>query len=218
MKLGESISRILVPHPILSEPTSIEILYTAYSGWLSSGLTQWRMDKVTISDSFGKTWVPLHPFSNPTHSNRSRSSICKKNLIQDSGIPVTLPLYPGECNLPGTFPKEAQDRVHDPNPLNLPLNLTTKVKNFIPTPVVRIGPEDLEKDYDKKKSPIPSTGTTITESSIPKKTGPVGPSTQSLYNQTHPKPASSKKSWSLCSNPTLTKSGDPMTPIRTNPR
>jgi hypothetical protein len=55
MKLGESISRILVPHPILSEPSSIQILYTAYSGWLSSGLTQWRMDKVTISDSFGKT-------------------------------------------------------------------------------------------------------------------------------------------------------------------
>ncbi|XP_063923579.1 uncharacterized protein LOC135137772 [Zophobas morio] len=134
MKLGESISRILVPHPILSEPTSIEILYTAYSGWLSSGLTQWRMDKVTISDSFGKT-----------------SSICKKNLILDSGIPVTLPLYPGECNLPGTFPKKAQDRVHDPNPLNLPLNLTTKVKNFIPTPVVRIGPEDLDKEYDKEK-------------------------------------------------------------------
>ncbi|EFA09964.1 uncharacterized protein LOC100142416 [Tribolium castaneum] len=135
MKLGESISRILVPHPILSEPTSVQILYTAYSGWLSSGLTQWRMDKITISDSFGKT-----------------SSVCKKNLILDSGVPVTLPLYPGECNLPGHYPKkEAEDRVHDPNPLNLPLN-ATKVKNFIPTPVVRIGPEDLEKEYKKAKS------------------------------------------------------------------
>lgn len=27
-------------------------------------------------------------------------SICKKGLVLDSGIPVTLPLYPGECNPP----------------------------------------------------------------------------------------------------------------------
>ncbi|KAH0809912.1 hypothetical protein GEV33_012880 [Tenebrio molitor] len=135
MKLGESISRILVPHPILSEPSSIQILYTAYSGWLSSGLTQWRMDKVTISDSFGKT-----------------SSVCKKNLVLDSGVPVILRLYPGECNLPGGYPKkEAQDRIHDSNPLNLPLNVSSNVKTFIPTPVVRIGPEDLEKEYKKDK-------------------------------------------------------------------
>lgn len=80
------------------------------------------------------------------------SSVCKKNLILDSGIPVTLPLYPGECNLPGVYPKkEAQDRAHNPNPLNLPLNATSKVKNFIPTPVVKIGPEDLEKEYKKEQ-------------------------------------------------------------------
>lgn len=62
MVLGESISRILVPHPILSQPTRIQILYTAYSGWLSSGLTQWRMDKVTLMDSFGKTYVSIFIF------------------------------------------------------------------------------------------------------------------------------------------------------------
>lgn len=55
MKLGQSISKIVVPHPILLEPTKIQIMYTAYSGWLSSGLTQWKIDKVTLSDSFGKT-------------------------------------------------------------------------------------------------------------------------------------------------------------------
>lgn len=55
LKLGESVSKILVPHPILAQPIKIEILYTAYSGWLSSGLTQWSMDKVTLMDSFGKT-------------------------------------------------------------------------------------------------------------------------------------------------------------------
>lgn len=125
MKLGESIERILVPHPILSEPTKIQILYTAYSGWLSSGLTQWRMDKVTLSDSFGKI-----------------SSVCKKNLILDSGVPVTLPLYPGECNLPGLYQKEAQDRVVQENPLNLP-PIITNTSKFTPTPVIRMGVEDL---------------------------------------------------------------------------
>lgn len=59
MKLGDSISKIVVLHPILSQPTKIEILYTAYSGWLSSGLTQWKIDKVTLMDSFGKMWVHL---------------------------------------------------------------------------------------------------------------------------------------------------------------
>lgn len=57
MKLGQSISKIVVPHPILAEPTKIQIMYTAYSGWLSSGLTQWKIDKVTLSDSFGKMYV-----------------------------------------------------------------------------------------------------------------------------------------------------------------
>ncbi|KAJ8960019.1 hypothetical protein NQ318_009455 [Aromia moschata] len=97
MTLGDSIARILVPHPILSQPTRIEILYTAYSGWLSSGLTQWRLDKVTLMDSFGKA-----------------SSVCKNNLILESGVPVILPLYPGNCNLPKeTFDFEAEDRLHD---------------------------------------------------------------------------------------------------------
>lgn len=29
-----------------------------------------------------------------------RSSICKKGLILNSGSPVILPLYPGDCNHP----------------------------------------------------------------------------------------------------------------------
>ncbi|XP_017771250.1 PREDICTED: uncharacterized protein LOC108558749 [Nicrophorus vespilloides] len=83
MKLGSSVSRIIVPHPILLEPGKIQVQYNAYSGWLTSGLTQWRIDKITLSDSFGRS-----------------SSVCKKNLVLESGVPVTLPLYPGECNLP----------------------------------------------------------------------------------------------------------------------
>ncbi|KAJ8928227.1 hypothetical protein NQ314_019174 [Rhamnusium bicolor] len=136
MKLGESISRILVPHPILSQPTRIEILYTAYSGWLSSGLTQWRLDKVTLMDSFGKM-----------------SSVCKKNLILESGVPVILPLYPGECNLPkDSFEDQAEDRVHniedeDKSPS---VNSTERESSFIPTQVVRVGLDD--KEYKKEKS------------------------------------------------------------------
>ncbi|XP_019760176.2 uncharacterized protein LOC109537746 isoform X2 [Dendroctonus ponderosae] len=81
MKLGESLSKIVVLHPILSQPTKIELLYTAYSGWLSSGLTQWKIDKVTLMDSFGKV-----------------SSMCKEALVLESGIPVTLSLHPNDCN------------------------------------------------------------------------------------------------------------------------
>lgn len=61
----------------------VQIKYTAYSGWISSGLVSWTIDKVAIVDSFGKTL-----------------SVCKKGLILESGRPVYLPLYPGECNIP----------------------------------------------------------------------------------------------------------------------
>lgn len=57
--------------------------YTAYSGWISSGLVSWSIDKVLIVDSFGKSL-----------------SVCKRGLLLESGHPVYLPLYPGECNIP----------------------------------------------------------------------------------------------------------------------
>ncbi|CAH1184971.1 unnamed protein product [Phyllotreta striolata] len=121
LKLGESISKILVPHPILGQPVKIEILYTAYSGWLSSGLIQWSIDKVTLMDSFGKT-----------------SSVCKKNLILQSGVPVLLPLYPGECNLPSET--EAQDRIQT----SLEPSNSSKRPDFIPTQVIKIGLNDTD--------------------------------------------------------------------------
>ncbi|XP_065173787.1 uncharacterized protein [Atheta coriaria] len=139
MRLGSMVSRIIVPHPILLEPTKIQILYNAYSGWLTSGLLQWRIDKITLSDSFGRS-----------------ASVCNKGLILDSGIPVVLPLYPGECNLPnspntphlGSNPNEEDD--------------IYKAKNsskFVPTPVVKSGSEveregtsSSSEDLDKKES------------------------------------------------------------------
>ncbi|XP_030768276.1 uncharacterized protein LOC115891834 isoform X2 [Sitophilus oryzae] len=131
MKLGESISRILVPHPILSQPTRIEILYTAYSGWLSSGLTQWKVDRVTLMDSFGKM-----------------SSICKKSVILESGTPVILPLYPGSCD-PDS---EAEDRMQEAENKYPGYGIRSDNKEdlgFVPTQVVKIGlkdPGESEKD------------------------------------------------------------------------
>lgn len=57
LHVGGSLSRILVPHPVMQEPRGVQLLYTAYSGWLSSGLARWSVDKVTLSDSFGKRYV-----------------------------------------------------------------------------------------------------------------------------------------------------------------
>lgn len=62
---------------------SRQIKYTAYNGWISSGLESWTIDKVSIIDSFGKIM-----------------SVCKKGLTLESDRPVYLPLYPGECNIP----------------------------------------------------------------------------------------------------------------------
>ncbi|XP_045475370.1 uncharacterized protein LOC123681176 [Harmonia axyridis] len=131
MVLGQSISKILVPHPILAEPTAIQVLYTAYSGWLSSGLTQWRMDKVTLSDSFGKI-----------------SSVCKKNLVLDSGIPVTLPLYPGECNVPkDVYYEETKNNVFDTNNTSYPPDTS----NFIPPQASKTSHEETKKRFQPDK-------------------------------------------------------------------
>lgn len=54
LKVGSPLARIAVPHPVLQEPKSVQITYTAYSGWISSGLASWSVDKVTLTDSFGK--------------------------------------------------------------------------------------------------------------------------------------------------------------------
>lgn len=54
LKVGEALSRIMVPHPVLQEPKKVQILYTAYSGWWSSGLNKWIIDKIILTDSFGK--------------------------------------------------------------------------------------------------------------------------------------------------------------------
>nr|CAD7449859.1 unnamed protein product [Timema bartmani] len=85
IKSGGSLTRMLVPHPILQDPSSVEVTYIAYSGWISSGLPSWDVNKVTLTDSVGQSL-----------------SVCKKGLTLTSGVSVILPLYPGECNPPRT--------------------------------------------------------------------------------------------------------------------
>ncbi|XP_076619136.1 uncharacterized protein LOC143340746 [Colletes latitarsis] len=81
--VGSVLQKIIVPHPAISSLDAIEIKYTAYSGWISSGLVSWSIDKVAITDSFGKSL-----------------SMCRKGLTLESGKPMYLPLFPGECNVP----------------------------------------------------------------------------------------------------------------------
>lgn len=128
MKLGMVISKIIVPHPILLEPAQILIHYKAYSGWLSSGLSHWKIDKITLSDAFGKIL-----------------SVCKKNLILESEIPVTLRLYPGECNLP------KEDIISKKNDIKEDKEQESQHIKFAPTPVVKIGIEVLDKNSSTEK-------------------------------------------------------------------
>lgn len=81
----------------------------------------------------------------------SSSSVCKKNLLLESGIPVTLPLYPGECNLPkDTFLDEAQDRIQDPLSMFNYSVVKEPTDNFVPTPVVLVGNEALKNKTNEE--------------------------------------------------------------------
>lgn len=54
LKVGASLSKMIVPHPALQSFIAVEILYTAYSGWISSGLAKWSIDKISLLDAFGR--------------------------------------------------------------------------------------------------------------------------------------------------------------------
>lgn len=81
--VGKSLQKIVVPHPALSNLDAIEIKYTAYSGWISSGLVSWSVDKISITDSYGT----VH-------------SACRRGLVLESGKSNYLPLYRGDCSIP----------------------------------------------------------------------------------------------------------------------
>jgi hypothetical protein len=61
--VGRRLSRIVVAHPVLRGFQSATLLYTAYAGWISSGLAKWSVDSLSLTDSFGQQSV------HTTHSN-----------------------------------------------------------------------------------------------------------------------------------------------------
>jgi len=78
---GAKIEKLIVAHPALDDPIEIQILYIAYEGWIYSGRYQWSVDKLTITDGFGK-----------------KRSFCKEQgELLPSGIPVAGKLKIGDC-------------------------------------------------------------------------------------------------------------------------
>ncbi|XP_016948067.1 uncharacterized protein LOC108023287 [Drosophila biarmipes] len=79
---GDIVSKIIVPHPALGFPTTLSLHYKSYSGWLSKGLPHWDIDKVVLTDSFGRS-----------------HSLCRPSTKLSSGSPVRLRLQAGNCEL-----------------------------------------------------------------------------------------------------------------------
>lgn len=80
---GDIVSKIIVPHPALGFPTSLSLQYKSYSGWLSKGLPHWDIDKIVLTDSFGRS-----------------HSYCKPQVKLTSGSPVYFKLDSGVCDIP----------------------------------------------------------------------------------------------------------------------
>ncbi|XP_067640448.1 uncharacterized protein [Eurosta solidaginis] len=79
---GDIVSKIIVPHPALGFPNTLSLHYKSYSGWLSKGLPHWDIDKVVLTDSFGRS-----------------HSLCKPSTKLSSESPVRLKLLSGNCEL-----------------------------------------------------------------------------------------------------------------------
>ncbi|XP_076162425.1 uncharacterized protein LOC143144182 isoform X2 [Ptiloglossa arizonensis] len=118
--VGSVLQKIVVPHPAISSLDAIEVKYTAYSGWISSGLVSWSIDKLAIVDSFGKSL-----------------SVCRKGLTLESGKPVYLYLFSGECNVPS-------DSENSTTPVVMERLLQEKQGG--------IGPFTKEHNYETKES------------------------------------------------------------------
>uniref|UniRef100_A0A1B0ALW8 Lipase domain-containing protein n=1 Tax=Glossina palpalis gambiensis TaxID=67801 RepID=A0A1B0ALW8_9MUSC len=79
---AEIISKIIVPHPALGFPTVLTLNYKQYSGWLSKGLHHWDIDKVVLTDTFGRS-----------------HSLCRPSISLISNSPMRMVLQPGNCKL-----------------------------------------------------------------------------------------------------------------------
>lgn len=62
---------------------------------------------------------------------------------------MTLPLYPGECNLPASADTSAEDRIETESSKN---ETHFEKSKFVPTPVVKIGNEIIHDENDKAET------------------------------------------------------------------
>ncbi|XP_014250894.1 inactive pancreatic lipase-related protein 1-like [Cimex lectularius] len=127
---GSALSKIIVPHPALERFSSLALLYTAYSGWISSGLAQWSVTTVFLMDSLSNKWT-----------------VCDSEIVLESGVEAVFQLVKGECNS-----TEAMSLL-DSNWSN-----TTRTNSsYHPTEVVYIGDEILEGKGNATDSNATST-------------------------------------------------------------
>lgn len=40
-------------HPALSDPSKVVLKYTAYKGWIYSGISRWSLDRLILTNAFG---------------------------------------------------------------------------------------------------------------------------------------------------------------------
>ncbi|XP_034946131.1 uncharacterized protein [Chelonus insularis] len=130
--VGSVLHKIVVPHPVIVNLEAIEVKYTAYSGWISSGLVSWSIDKVSILDSFGNS-----------------HSVCRRELILESGRPVYLPLYPGECNIP--VESENSTSVNTSLPLATTKTESLEKASNAETTSSNIGPFTKEHNFERNE-------------------------------------------------------------------
>ncbi|XP_065350620.1 uncharacterized protein LOC135946339 [Cloeon dipterum] len=129
METGDSLYRLVVAHPLMEELTSAQLVYTAYSGWISSGMSSWTVDKISVTDAFGKSM-----------------SFCKKGMILSSGVPLLVPLFPGDCNPPRT-----------PGGLDITMGPSISINNELPS---NASGEDLNaSNVNRTASPAPERPT-----------------------------------------------------------
>ena len=77
---GSQLEKLIVVHPAII-PVEAQILYVAYDGWIYSGRYQWSLDKLILTDSYGK-----------------KMSFCKETgKLLPSGLPVKMNLKEGDC-------------------------------------------------------------------------------------------------------------------------
>ncbi|KAL1464239.1 hypothetical protein WDU94_003905, partial [Cyamophila willieti] len=137
LRVGGMVSRIIVPHPALQVFTSVQIMYTSYTGWISSGLARWSVEKILLTDTSG-----------------SSLSICKKDLVLETGVPQLLPLFPGDCKITES---SNTDVINETLLMQNLLLVSNKSKPPFVTQVVKIGDEIIPKKNKTSTSNIDIT-------------------------------------------------------------